>query len=39
MLAYIITTITENSLVVQWLGLGISTVRAWILSLVVELRS
>ena len=39
MLASIITTIPENSLVVQWLGLGTSTVRAWVQSLVAELRS
>ena len=39
MLASIITTITEKSLVVQWLGLSTSTVRAWIQSLVAELRS
>ena len=39
MLASTITTITENSLTVQWLGLSTSIARAWIQSLVVELRS
>ena len=28
-----------SSLVVQWLGLGIFTIMAWVQSLVIELRS